>query len=397
LTLTEAQDWPQWRGVNRDGIAVGVRLPQSWPQELRQAWKVEVGEGYSGPVTADNKIVIQARQDDQEVILCLKKEDGETLWRDAYKAEFTPSSYAEEHGKGPFATPTIHGDKVFTVGIRSVVSCLDLEKGAQIWRRPFKRKFKKPYPLWGASNSPLIEGDLCIVGIGREDDGALAALNRRTGHTVWQLDGFDPAYSSAVAVDLAGERQIVVLARTKLVGLAPATGAVRWDVPYTVPYDQNAITPTVVKDLVVCSGWKKKTECTRISRAGDGVVARNVWSNSKITFFMSSPVILKGHVFGLAQRDKGSLVCLDLQDGKVKWSSPGRVGEYVSIVGVEDQLLILTTDGDLVVVAADPAAYREVYRIQVADTAVWAHLTVTRDRIYVKDQKHLTAYALPKT
>lgn len=396
FTPTRAQDWPQWRGVNRDGIAVGVRLPRSWPRTLEKVWKVEVGEGHSGPVTAGGKVVIQARQANKEVILCLRKEDGERLWKKANTAEFTPESYAKKHGKGPFATPTIQDGKVFTVGIRSVVHCLDLENGKQIWRRTFKPKFKKPYPLWGASSSPLIEGNLCIVGIGTEDDGALTALEKSSGKTVWQLDHLDPSYSSAIAADLAGERQIVALARTKLVGLAPATGKVRWERPYIVQYEQNAVTPTVAKNLVVCSGWNKDTECTRILKAEDRLTAQKVWSNSESTFFMSSPVILKGHIFGLAQRNKGSLVCLDLQDGKRKWSSPGRIGDYASIVGVENQLLILTTDGDLVVVAAEPTSYREIHRTQVASSAVWAHLTVTGDRIYVKDKKHLTAYALPK-
>ena len=100
FTLTKAQDWPQWRGVKRDGIAVGVRLPKSWPRELRKVWSVEVGEGYSGPVTVGGKVVMHARQGDKEVILCLRKKNGEILWRDAYEAEFTPASYAKKHGKG---------------------------------------------------------------------------------------------------------------------------------------------------------------------------------------------------------------------------------------------------------------------------------------------------------
>ncbi len=395
FTLAEAQDWPQWRGVKRDGIAEGVRLPKSWPRKLTRIWTLKVGEGHSSPVTIGDRVVAHARQGDEEVILCLRKKDGRTVWRDAYRATFTPESYAKKHGKGPFATPTVHGGKVYTVGIRSVVSCLDLKTGKRIWRRAFTSQFKKPYPMWGASNSPLIEGDLCIVGIGTEDNGALAALNKNTGKTVWQLDRFDPAYASAIAVDLAGERQIVMLARKKLVGLAPATGTVRWEIPYIVQYEQNAITPTVVKDFVVCSGWKKETVCFRLSRAGGKVVARKAWSDGEHTFFMSSPVVRKGHLFGLAQRKKGSLVCLDLQTGKAKWTSAGRMGEYVSIVGVEDRLLVLTTDGDLLVVAADPSAYRELHRIHVADRAVWAHLTVTGDRIYVKDKTHLTAFVLP--
>jgi outer membrane protein assembly factor BamB len=166
-----------------------------------------------------------------------------------------------------------------------------------------------------------------------------------------------------------------------------------WERPYQVKYEQNAITPTIHKDLVVCSGWQKETECVRISQAGGKVVAIPVWSNSQISFFMSSPVVHGDHLYGFAQRQKGSLVCLALGDGKVRWSSPGRMGECVSIVRVGDRLLVQTTEGELLVVAADPEAYRELHRVRVAETPVWAHTAVTTDRLYVKDRNHLTAFA----
>lgn len=109
---------------------------------------------------------------------------------------------------------------------------------------------------------------------------------------------------------------------------------------------------------------------------------------------MSSPDVHDGCVFGFAQRQKGSLVCLDLRDGEVKWSSPGRMGEYVSIVRVGERLLVLTTEGELLVVAADPAAYKVLHRAQVVHERVWAHLAVTADRMYVKDKNQLSAFAL---
>jgi outer membrane protein assembly factor BamB len=278
--------------------------------------------------------------------------------------------------------------------MRSVVNCLDLKTGKTIWKRTFDGEFERPYPRWGASNSPLIEGNLCIVGVGTEDDGGLAALDKDTGKTVWTLKSVEPAYSSPVVADLAGERQVICLMRENLVGVSPTKGIRRWQIPYCVKYDQNVITPVIYDNLVFYSGWQKDTECAMVLKEGERIRTEKRWSNKQISFFMSSPVIYAGHLFGFAQRRKGTLVCLDLRRGEVKWSSPGRMGDYVSIVRVGNKLLVLTTKGELLVVAADPAAYRVLHRKRVAEEPVWAHLAVTADRIYVKDKQYLSSLSL---
>lgn len=393
LPSASPADWPGWRGPRRDG-STQAALPATWPRELPRAWSVEVGEGYSGPVVVSGRIVVLARRGDDEVILGLDPKDGSEAWKLSYPAPYTPEQYAKPHGKGPFATPAMRDGKVWTVGIAGTVSCVDAATGKLLWRRDFKGEFAKPWPMWGASGSPLIEGDLLLLNIGREDDGAIAALDRNTGKTVWTVPDLDPAYSSPVAADLAGTRQVVFLTREKLAGISPADGKVLWERPYRVQYEQNAITPVVVGDLVVCSGWQKPTECVRISRDGNSHSARPVWSNEELTFFMSTPVAHEKTLFGFAQRDKGSLVALGLEDGKRLWSSPGRMGEYASIVKAGDRLLVLLADGRLLVVAADPTAYRLIHEVRVSDEPTWAHLAVAGGRLYVKDRLRLIAFDL---
>jgi outer membrane protein assembly factor BamB len=389
-----AADWPQWRGPTRDGVATGVTLPDPWPKALEQAWQLEVGLGHSSPVVAGGKLVQLSRQGDNEVVRCLDAASGKEAWKDSYAAGgFSPQAVARYHARGPFATPTIADGKVYTLGVSGELTCYGLAGGKRLWRHA-DGDYKKPYPMWGAANSPLIDGKRCILGLGTDRDGALIALDKDTGEPVWKNADDGPGYASPQIATLAGERQIVTLTHSRVVGVDPATGKSLWHLAYKVKYDMNIISPVLHGDLVVYSGYHDPTAALRIRADGDKLTASKAWTNKAESMFMSSPVRHGEHIYGFVQRGKGTLVCLALADGKTAWSSPGRMGEYVSIVRVGDKLLVLTTKGDLLLVAADPTAYRELGRAHLADRPVWAHLAVTGDRIYVKDKTHLSCFSL---
>jgi outer membrane protein assembly factor BamB len=391
-----AQDWPQWRGPARDGLAPGVPLPDPWPKSLPPAWSVEVGLGYSSPVIAGDKVVAFTRQGEEEVTHCLGVADGKPLWRDTCAAPYKPHLYSAKHGKGPFATPALADGKVYTFGISGTLSCLDLASGKVVWRKTFAEQFKPTYPTWGASNSPLVEGGLCILGVGGTDAGCLAAFEKDTGKEAWTLKADGPGYGSPIAADLLGQRCVVTLTSAKVVGATAAKGKLLWEIPFKTSYEQNATTPVAGKDTVVFSGYNLGTHAYRLSAEGESVTAKKLWENGGASMFLSSPVLVGEHVYGLAQRGGGTLVCLKLSDGQAAWSSPGRLGEYVSLVAAGDKLLVLTTEGELLVVAADPSAYKEIARTRVTQRPTWSHLALTPGRLWVKDKTHLTCLALAK-
>ena len=390
-----AADWPQWRGPTRDGVATGVTLPKPWPTTLKRLWQAEVGLGHSSPVVAGDKVVQHTRQGHEEVVQCLDAASGKVLWRHAYPAgPFTPQNVARRHGKGPFATPTIADGKVYALGVSGILTCCDIQAGKLLWRETFEGTFEKAFPMWGAANSPLIEGTLCILGVGTDSHGALAAFDKETGKEVWKLADDGPGYASPQIATLAGRRQIVTLSHGRVVGVGPAKGSLLWQVPYKVRYAMNIITPVIHNDVVVYSGYQDPTVALRVVEEGGKLSASRLWANDREAMFMSSPVRCGDHIYGLASRGKGTLVCLALADGRTAWSSPKGMGEYVSIVRVDDKLLALTTKGDLLLVAADPSAHKELGRSHVTDRPVWAHLAVAGDRIWVKDKTHLAGFAL---
>ena len=195
-----ADDWPQWRGPNRDAVVRGVRLPAKWPRKLTEEWKVPVGEGYASPVVVGGNVYVFTRQKDDEIVRCLQVATGKEIWR----SEPCPAPYkggpAAAGNTKPRATPAVAGGRVFTLGVSEILSCLDARTGKLLWR-----KHSRGYPLYGASASPLVVDGLCIAQVGK---GGLTAFDVATGDVKWCYDDVigGPSYGSPILVDLAGER-----------------------------------------------------------------------------------------------------------------------------------------------------------------------------------------------
>jgi outer membrane protein assembly factor BamB len=129
-----ATDWPQWRGPSRDGsIAV---LPAQWPKTLKKRWEIPVGAGHASPVVSGNRVVVMAREGEQEIVRALDLMSGKEIWRAAYDAPYVVNPAAQSHGPGPKSTPAIAGGRVFTLGITGILSAFDLATGTLIWRLP---------------------------------------------------------------------------------------------------------------------------------------------------------------------------------------------------------------------------------------------------------------------
>jgi hypothetical protein len=202
-----AQDWPQWRGPNRDG-SVATRIAE-WPKTLKEEWKVTVGLGHASPVIAGNRIYVFARQGEDETLLCLDAATGKEIWKTSEPISYTMHPAAVGHGKGPKSTPVVSGGNVFTLGISGVLAAHDAKTGKLKWRHEFSEQYPKTSPLFGTAMSPIVDRGLLIAHVGGHDKGALTAFDVETGAVKWtnELDG--PAYASPIIVTLAGVRQIV--------------------------------------------------------------------------------------------------------------------------------------------------------------------------------------------
>ncbi|HTU25953.1 MAG TPA: PQQ-binding-like beta-propeller repeat protein, partial [Pirellulales bacterium] len=161
--LGAAEDWTQWRGAGRDGVALDLAPRKAWPAELEQKWQIEVGLGHSSPVVAGDRVFIFSRQIDQEVVRALSQADGKEIWRKSYPAPYEVNPQAAGHGKGPKSTPVVADGRLFTLGIGGILSCWDAASGELKWRKDFAKQFKHTSPLYGTAMSPLVDHGRLIV------------------------------------------------------------------------------------------------------------------------------------------------------------------------------------------------------------------------------------------
>ena len=170
-----AQDWPQWRGPNRDAKAAEFNAPKTWPKELTQRWKVTVGGGDATPALVGDKLYVFTREGGDEVIRCLDAATGKELWQDKYEAQPATAPAGGPHA-GPRSSPTVADGKVVTLGVRGTVSCLDAASGKKLWR---KDDFQGFWPMFFTSSSPIVVDGLCIVQVGGKENGRGRLLSLR--------------------------------------------------------------------------------------------------------------------------------------------------------------------------------------------------------------------------
>ena len=388
LQAQRAADWPQWRGPERNGVAPSA--PTAWPPALTKRWEVTVGLGHSSPVVSGNRVVIHTREGEREVLRALDLTTGKELWRDNYAAPYTMNPAARAHGPGPKSTPVIADGRVFTLGISGILSAHDVTTGKVLWRADAPAA----PPEFGTAMSPLVYGSSVIAHVGAQDKGELIAFDAASGEPRWRWTGDGPAYASPVLAEISGTPQLVTQSENAVIGVDPDKGELLWRIPFRTSYDQNSVTPVVVNDLVIYSGLDIGATAVRIVRKDATWSVEPAWKNEQMPMYMSTPAVNGKALFGLTHRNRGQFFALDLAAGRTLWTTQGREGDNASIVSAGDQILLSTTEGELIVARADVSKFVETKRYRVAESAVWAHPAVVGTTILVKDVDKLICWTV---
>ena len=393
LAVLDAQDWNQWRGPARTGVAAGFVPPPAWPDRPHKAWEAAVGAGHSSPVVAGGRVFVLSRRADDEVLTAIEIQNGKQAWQQRYRAVYQVNPAAESHGKGPKSTPAVEGGRVFALGINGTLSAFEAATGKPIWRKAFDREFDASSPDFGTATSPLVDGGNVVAHVGGNKAGALMALDAASGSLKWQWKGDGPAYASPVLASFGSSRQIVTQSRSNVVGLSAADGSLLWRIPFTTPYDQNIVTPLIVGDLVVYSGNEQPLAAARIREAAGKWTAEPVWRIEALPMYMSAPIASGGYVFGLTQRNKGQFFAVDPRAGRVLWTTRGREAENAALIAAGDLLIATTTEGELVIARRDAGKFDVIKRYTVADSPIWAHPVPAGRGILIKDAETLAYWA----
>ena len=383
-----AEQWTGWRGAARTGVSTAA-VPASLAAKATEMWSAPVGIGHASPIVDGQRVYVFTRKGEQEVAQAIDLATGKPVWTAAYDQPYTMNSAATAHGKGPKSTPVLAAGRLFTLGIAGTLSAFDAATGKVLWRHAYDKEFGPP-PTYGTSMSPIVENGLLIAHVGGERGGALRAFDPATGATKWSWTGDGPGYASPIAFVAGGVRQIVTETKTKVVGVDAATGQLLWSLPLETPYEQNAVTPAVAGDLVIVSGLDAATYAVRPTRDAKGAwTPVKVWERKEFPAYMSSPVVVGGTVFGLTHRNKGQFFALDAATGATRWTSPPRQAENASLTAAGGRLWCLTDAATLVVLKAEPGAFAELGRLEVAPSSTWASPVLLGPQILIKDVEHL--------
>jgi outer membrane protein assembly factor BamB len=393
-SFIEAADWPQWLGPNRDGSSPETGLRTTWPAEgPKVLWRVPGGDGYSTVAVAGGKAFTLVQRGDDELVIALDITNGKELWQ----RRLGPA-YKNQYGNGPRSTPTIEGSRVWVQSVSGPLACLEIEDGKVVWQHDLLKDFNAKPITWGFAASPLIEGKFVLALPGGKG-AAVVAYEKDTGKLVWQSGDDKAAYASPVMVTTGGKRQAVFFTASGLLAVQPDTGTTAWSMPWKTEFDCNICTPIVLGDrLFVTSGEKVGCALLKVNadKAPD-VVWDSKGPKSVIINYWANSVVHDKHIYGLSGEFDGivNLVCVELETGKRKWIKE-RFGPG-SLTVADGHLFINNKAGELVVVKADPSAYREVSRAKVLNDVKYATAgTIAGGRLYLRDLKDIVCLDLGK-
>ena len=388
-----AADWPQVLGPGRNGVYGGPPLSETWGASgPRVVWRRPIGQGLSGPVVVQNRVILFHRVSDREIVEAIDAAGGKTLWQYAY-----PTSYRDDFGfdEGPRAVPVVADGVVYTFGAEGQLHAVDLASGKKIWSVDTQRRFGVPKGFFGAAGSPLVEDGRVVANIGGKNAG-IVAFDAKTGTVLWTVTDDGASYSSGIGATIAGRRYAVFLTRNGLVGLDPTAGQVRFQRPWRARQaaSVNAATPVINGDLIFLSAeYGPGAGVLRF----DGTTLTDVWaSNEVLSNHYATSVYAGGYLYGFHGRQEfgQSFRAVDFQTGKVRWSQDRFGAGSVTLAG--NRLLILRENGELVLAAASPDGFTPVARAQILPATVRAYPAIAGGMVYVRNDDTLVCLDLRK-
>jgi len=386
-----AHDWPQLLGPARNGVYPGTNLLSTWPKEgPRVLWRKDVGQGFSGPVSASHRVVLFHRVGDRERVECFEGASGKQLWSFDY-----PTAYRDDFGfdEGPRATPTISGDRVYTYGAEGILHCVDFATGQKLWNVDCKTEFGARKGFFGIAGSPLVAGGLLLLDVGGTKAG-IVAFDRETGKVAWKTSTSETSYSSPATAAINGKACAFFFRREGLEAIEPATGKALWEFPWRPSMDAsvNAATPIIVGDFIfISTSYGRGAAVLRFSESKPEVV----WSgDDQLSNHYATSVQRDGYLYGYHGRQEQGcdLRCIELKTGKVMWSVD-RFGAGTAMIAGAD-LLLLTDKGELIKAPANSSGFKPVSRAQVLGLDTRAYPALANGLFVARDKRRLVCVDL---
>ena len=378
----QAEDWPRWRGPDLNGISKEKNWTTAWPKEgPKQLWKADVGVGFSAVAVANGRVFTMGNNNGRDTVYCFDAEKGGLIWKHSYECVLDPRFYEG----GTSATPTVDGDRVYTISKRGDVFCFEAATGKIHWQKHLIQELGLALPAndqdnwWGFAGSPLVRGNLLLLNAA--SDGI--ALHKNGGKIVWSNGKGLSGYSTPVPFKQNGKDFITLAAAESMVAVNEKDGKVAWRYPWKTAYNVNAPDPIVSGDKIFISSYRHG--CALLQMKGDGV--EKVYENRNINNHLNPCVLIDGFLYGIDGDAgyAGGLTCIEFATGALKWSEKS-IGTG-ALMAAGNKLIVQGAKGELVIAEATPEAFKPLARAQVLGGKCWTVPVLGNGRIYCRNSK----------
>jgi outer membrane protein assembly factor BamB len=406
-----ALDWPQWMGPGRDNVWREEGLLEKFPPDgPTVVWRTPIAGGYAGPAVCDGRVFVTdyATSDDVKIsnferkestgverVLCLDEATGNELWRFEY-----PVTYTISYPAGPRCTPTVAGQRVYTLGAEGHLFCFDVETGQVVWQKNFPADYGAKTSMWGYASAPLVDGSKLICVVGGPGSHAVA-FDLETGDEIWRsITASDQGYSPPTIIQAGGQRQLILLRPDAVSSVDPESGEQYWSLPYEATSGSVIMSPVVSGDYLYVGGYNNKSLLMKLARDKPG--AEVVWGNKAkhgISPVNVQPIVEGDVLYGVD--GGGELMAVALPSGERMWTSPAPISERRAgsgtafLVRQQDRYWMFNDSGDVIIARLSREGYEELDRAHVIEPTnvafgrdvVWCMPAFANRRMYVRNDK----------
>jgi outer membrane protein assembly factor BamB len=386
--------WTQWGGPNRNFQTEASGLRDTWPASgPRVVWKRPLGEGYSSPSVEGSVLYTMYGKPREEVVLAANTETGKTLWEQANPMTF--QSDAPEMGNGPYATPLVVGDKVFTAGVAGRLQCLDKKTGKLLWTQELWKDHQGSRLMYGYASSPIAFREFVIVPVGGPNK-ALMAFHQANGKVAWSRNDFGNVYSSPLLINLSGLEQLVALLDGAVLAVNPHNGDPQWSVPFQANYSIAVSTPVWGPGnlLFVSAEYDGGSKVIELQRNGQQTKATELWSSPRLRLHHGNAMRI-GDTIYFSSGGKGSqaiLSAVDVRSGKIHWQQ--RSIQKATFVWADQKLITLDQDGNLMIAHPSIEGFKISAQAPLLTNLSWTPPVLVGTRLYIRDRKSMMAVDL---
>ena len=392
-------DWPQWRGLNRDGHTRETGLFKEWPKEgPKLLWQINgLGSGYATPSVSGGRIYLMSNKGlEDESVNALDVKDGKLIWSVRIGKVGNPDQ--KPNFPAARSTPTVDGPVLYALGSDGDLVCLESATGKERWHKSLRNDFGGIPGTWAYSESPLVDGNVLVCTPGGKD-ATIVALDKRNGEVIWKsaVPGAGMAgYASLIIGTTGSTKQYIAYTADGLVGVDAKTGKFLWRYEKTKgPMGMSMQTPVFRDGYVYSGAGRVGGGAVKLIAAQGTVTAEEAYFDPKLPTAIGGTVLVGDYLYGSGQ---STLMCVEFKTGQIKWNE--RSIAPASLCYADGLLYLHGEGGEVALVEATPGAYRELGRFTPPNQPkhnnpmekAWEYPVIANGRLYIRDMDTLWCY-----